>query len=309
MTTKDPLIGVYEEALRLAENAARQGQTVSKAERELEILFYGMMCFDPLADGSGYRVLFPNGLDLTELTDIPVHAAGVWVRGRGARATARWSGLAFRNDFFVNQKHQLTITGLAKTPLDTDEFEGRVTNLQTCDPNFTIREDPDAVIQMIVDRGTLSAHVVNGGGMIVVKWAVQVDAGVPVRFTFGNDFVEIPPTVTQVFLANVSASSDEETLRHFQLYRKLSTEPSKPLPFRGPERPNSRLTATLVLNEPTFGYLPGTIQAPRSKVVAAPKPGGFPSIVGAVPQSTSVAQTPNVVCSAVVSRPRAAATG
>jgi hypothetical protein len=279
--------------------------------RELEILFYGMMCFDPLPDGSGYRVLFPNGLDLSELTDIPIHTAGVWIRDRDVNPTVRWSAFSYRNDFFVDRKDQLKITGLVKTPLNTDELEGRVTNLQQCDPNFKIRENPDAVIEMIVDRGTLSAHVVNDRKMIAVKWAVQVED--EVRFTFGDDFVEIPPEVTQVYLANVSPSEGNDPQRHFQLFRKLSTEPTKSLRFVGP--PDAPVTTTLALNDPTFQYPAeqpkapaapngnGAAKSPKRTGTTQPIVGPLPQVVEAVPLS------PDIVCSPVVSRPRASAIG
>ncbi len=309
----DYVIDVFANAMKAAVNRD-QSTSTTPGGRELEILFYGMMCFDPQRNGT-YRVLFPNGMDLSALTDIPVHAAGLWVRDRGARATARWSGFAFRNDYFVQGKNKLTITGLAHTPLDATLFEGRVTSLKKCDPEFTIGPDPDAVIELLVDRGTLSAHVVNSQGMIVVRWAVQVSAGSTVRFTFGDDFVEIPPTVSQVFLANVSAGS-EDTKNDFQLFRKLATKPAKRLEYKRPEL-DPRDTGPLVLDEPTFGY----DSTPR-RVVPAPAPGGgLPAVVGVVPQSgissiaaqskvfTAVAFSPNVVCSAVVSRPMADVTG
>ncbi|HEV7243083.1 MAG TPA: hypothetical protein VGQ36_27900 [Thermoanaerobaculia bacterium] len=309
---KDSLI-VFKEALKAAEKAASRSTTGSDetpdptSARELTILFYGIMCFDPLPTGSGYRVLFPNGLDVTELTDIPVHAAGMWVRNRSAKATVRWSGPALRNDFFVTEKRQLTITGLVQTPLNTSAFEGYVTNLQDCDPQFKISNDPDAVLTMNVDRGTLSAHVANDAGMIVVRWTVQVEDGAPVRFAFGSDFVEIPPTVTQVFLANASPISGAEGIRDFQLFRKLSMSLQTPLPYRLPRTmPKDRIT----LPDPTFGF---TTTAPADDVgTLVPEerttPGGFPSIVGDVDVLASeldvVAQTPIIVCSPVASRLR-----
>lgn len=272
--------------------------------RELEIIFYGMMCFDPLPDRRGYRVLFPNGRDLTALTDIPVHSAALWIRRRGERVTSRWSGLAHRNDFFVSKKQRLTITGVEKTPLDTTGFEGRLTDLRDCDPEFRISDDPDAVIDMIVDHGTLSAHVGHELGMIVVKWRVQVEAGASVRFSFGDDFVEVRPTVEQVVLANVSHKPQMESFRDFQLFRKLSANPDKPLEYK---LPKNRPTDHIKVHEPTFDHshpVPAagpsaTPGAEKTPAVRALRP-----IVGAVPQSLqeAIAQTPIVVCSAVVSR-------
>lgn len=303
-----PLYDVLQEALRAAVNAPVTSPSRDRLTgdgQELEILFYGMMCFDPLPGRSGYRVLFPNGLDLTALTEIPVHTAGMWVRDRSARVTARWSGPVLRNDFFVDGKRQLTITGLARTPLVTTEFEGRVANLQNCDPEFKISDNPDAVIDMIVDRGTLSAHVVNGAGLIVVRWAVKVEDGGPVRFTFGSDFVEVPANVTQVILANVSAMSQTENFRDFQLFRKLSTYPNRPLPF---QPPRTMPTAFIELQEPTFGYTPAALTPTPdpARRVPVPTPGGVPGIVGVVPASTldAIAQTPHIVCSPAVSGPR-----
>lgn len=319
MTARNSLIGVFEEALNTVGIAVDSPVAPDtpilppKGPRDLDIIFYGMMCFDPLEDGSGYRVLFPNGLDLPELMDIPVHAAGLWVRNRSANATAKWSGFAFRNDFFVgqkSQKHELTISGLAKTPLNSKNFERNVTNLQKCDPNFAVREeDRDTVMEMIVDRGTLSAHVVdNGTGMIVVKWTVKIQAGQNVRFSFGDaDFVEVGADAGQIFLVNVSASTTEETTRHFQLFRKLSKESSKLLPFVPPATPP---TGALKLIEPTFGYAPAQNTAPQAPAPKTKPPkkrnNNLPPLVGAIPQLLAIAETPEIVCSPVVSRLREA---
>jgi len=111
-----------------------------------------------------------------------------------------------------------------------------------------------------------------------------------VRFTFGGEFVEIPPEVTQVFLVNVSPISGAEGIGDFQLYRKLSTSPEKPLPYRLPRQlPEDPIK----LPDPTFGF---TTTTPR----------GPTAIVGDVDVEASevevVAQTPYIVCSAVVSR-------
>jgi hypothetical protein len=257
MKTREP-ISIYEEALAAGKRAinaaaAKTGESAATT-RDLDILFYGMACFDPLDDRAGYRVLFPNGLE--ESDGIPVHAASIWVRDREEVATARWPWFAWRNDYFLAEKRLLTITGLTPTALDASGFEGHVTNLQECDPSFQVSTTPDTVIEMVVDHGTLTSHVVNAEGMIVVRWRVKVEAGTPVRFEFGNYFVEIPPSVTQVFLANAGASSDalDINLRHFRLYRKLSTEPAKELPFQGPKTTPQSL-GSLVLKDPTFGYI------------------------------------------------------
>ncbi len=310
-SNKDRLIEVLisREAVKAAEIAANTNTTEPPqppySPRQLEILFYGMMCFDPLPSGSGYRVLFPNGLDVAELPNVPVHAAGVWVRDRNAKATVRWSGPALRNDFFVSEKCRLTITGLAQTPLNTSAFDGRLTNLQDCDPKFKISDDPDAILTLVVDRGTLSAHVVNDAGMIVVRWAVEAEDGAPVRFTFGGEFVEIPPTVTQVFLANVSPLSGAEGIGDFQLYTKLSTSPQNPLTYRLPlKMPEDRIT----LPDPTFGFTTtGPADGPGTLVPQPTTPSGLSPIVGLdvlASELAVVAQTPIIVCSAVVSRLR-----
>lgn len=267
--------------------------------RELEIIFYGLMCFDPLPDRSGYRVLFPNGRDLTALTDIPVHSPALWIRRRDERVTSRWSGLALRNDFFVSEKQELKITGLEEARLDSTELEGRLTNLQDCDPEFKISDTPDTLIELIVDRGTLSAHVGHDLGMIVVKWKVKAEAGTSVRFSFGADFVEVRPTVEQVVLANVSHKPQLEGIRDFQLYRKLSMNPDKPLEYKLPK--NRPLDSDRInVQEPTFGHSnAATSDTEKTRVARNPAP-----IIGGVSQSVAdaIAQTPIVVCSAVVSR-------
>ena len=303
-------IEIVAAALYAAEEAPppEPRQPEERDRRELEIIFYGLMCFDPLPDRRGYRVLFPNGRDLTALTDIPVHSPALWIRRRDERVTSRWSGIALRNDFFVSEKQQLTITGLEKTPLDTTDFEGRLTNLQDCDPEFRISDEPDALIEMVVDHGTLSAHVGHELGMIVVKWKVKVEAGASVRFSFGPDFVEVRPTATQVVLANVSHKPQLEGFRDFQLFRKLSANPDKLLEYKLPKNPP---TDRIDVNEPTFDPAhPVSAAGPaatsgteKTRVARTPAP-----IIG-IAQSVAdaIAQTPIVVCSAVVSRSRTAA--
>ncbi|HJQ37560.1 MAG TPA: hypothetical protein VKB93_10505 [Thermoanaerobaculia bacterium] len=127
--------------------------------------------------------------------------------------------------------------------------------LQDSDPGFKIGASPDAVMDMILDHGTLSAHIVNEKGMIVVKWLVQADPSAPIRFTFGSEFVELPPTATQVYLANCGTSYGMDTDdNHFRLYRKLSTEPDKPLAYVGPQQPPLPIE-TLDMDDPTFGQI------------------------------------------------------
>jgi hypothetical protein len=132
---------------------------------------------------------------------------------------------------------------------------GHVSLLQDSDPDFKVRASPDTVIDLIVDQGTLSAHLVNDKGMIVVRWLVQADASAPIRFNFGDNFVELPPTATQVYLANTGTSygmdADDS---HFRLYRKLSTEPDKPLRYVGPKQAPQPI-GTLSLKDPTFGFI------------------------------------------------------
>lgn len=219
--------------------------------RKLEILFYGMACFDPIDGGGGYRVLFPNGM--TNTGGVDAHVAAIWVRDRNATATARWTGLIGKdaNDFTLVAPRSLTVGGLVRTPLDARALEGYVVNLRDCDPKFRIR-NPDTILDMVVDRGTLSAHEVNEKGMIVVGWEVEAPMGAPVRFYFDEDFVEVPPTADQVILANVGISGIEDP-GHFQLYRKLSEDKTTKLEmkFKGtkpPKKPSGWM------KDPTIKY-------------------------------------------------------
>jgi hypothetical protein len=270
-------IRVYQAALESGRQAVRSARGTGVSDpRKLEIVFYGMACFDSLQNGAGYRVLFPNGLE--EGQEIPIHGAGLWVRDRQELATARWPWFAWRNDFFLGEPRPLTISGLAETTLDAGAMEGHVTKLRDCDPTFEISETPDAVMDMVVDRGTLSAQIVNEAGMLVVLWEVERQRGERVRFTLGDTFVEIPDSASQVFLVNAGSSSGmDDTHSHFQLYRKLSTEPQKPLPYQKP--PNEPASKGLVLKEPTFGYGPTKAAPPPATPIGNLPAGGISKLV------------------------------
>jgi hypothetical protein len=247
------LVEELESAVNRTKSEEARSTTTSGSTRRIDILFYGMSCFDPLPDASGYRVLFPNGLHFQ-----PTHICGVWVRDRIDLATVRWSGFWYpqlKNDFYLAEPRSLTITGLTRTPLDADAFDGHVINLQDADPAFTIARNPDAITEVVVDHGTLSAHVVNKNNMIVVKWTVTAAASATVRLNFGDDFIELPQNAKQVYLVNAGPGNSGEDWEHFRLYRKLSTEPEKPLEF--PQASTSIATTLphLDLIDPTFGYL------------------------------------------------------
>ena len=251
MAEKEP-IHIYRNVLDAgADMVESDAPAAASGTRDLEILFYGMACFHP--DGAGYRVLFPNGLEPSH--GIPAHAAAVWVRDRSELATARWQWFAWRNDFFLGESdQQLTINGLVTTDLDDNGFKnGYVTILKECDPTFEIGTDPDTVMEMRVDFGTLTVHEVNPRGMLVVRWLVKAEAGAPVRFNFGRNFIDVPPTADQVILANAGSSSGmDENDRHFRLYRKLSSEPDKDLKHKRASKKAN--TSGGKPKDPTFGY-------------------------------------------------------
>jgi hypothetical protein len=220
--------------------------------RPLEIIFYGMVCFDPFNNGLGYRILFPNGLTSSE--GIPAHSAGLWVRDRKHQCIAKWPGLAHNNDFFLDEKRSLRIDGLIKTEFKTD-IEDQLTNLSMCDGQkpFKVSAKPDAAIDMKADYGKFTAHVINKKQMIVVRWQVQAANDSPVYFCFDNDYVEVPPAASQLFLANVGNSRGmRSTDSHFRLYRRLSTEPHEPLTHHDP--PTFPKPSRLHLKDPTYAY-------------------------------------------------------
>lgn len=266
MTTESVTTRIYEMALREDLGRVREPRSFPAGGEpgKLEIIFYGMACFARQENGS-YWVLFPNGLD--EANGVPIHAAGVWVRDRHHLATTKWQGLAWRNDYFLADKRSLRISGLEATTLERGNLEEALVDLKRCDPAFTLSAAPDAVIDMTVDRGKLSVHVVNDAGMMVVRWEVTRERGGTVRFTLGDNFVEIGPEVEQVMLANAGSSSGmigEDT--HFRLYRKLSTEPDKVLEPAEPQG-SAHAQGTVFLREPTFGY--GTPAAPPTPAAGA----------------------------------------
>jgi hypothetical protein len=224
--------------------------------KRLEIIFYGMACFDRVR-GGGFRVLFPDGREMG-------HIAGVWVRHRKKTATVRWEWISIGNDYFFTPS-AFEISGTKKTKLDAGKLEGFLINLKQCDPDFKIAREPQVTgILRHVDRGTLSAHVINTDGQIVVKWMLDIADRAQVRINFGKNFIEPPPNVSQVVLANVritgfspsklkdfvgspvSWEPDGESdgfvpfdlgeQDDFQIYRKLSTEPDKPLVLKTPDK-------------------------------------------------------------------------
>jgi hypothetical protein len=236
-----------DEMRRLCELAARHAQ--EPRSRRLTFVFYGMVCFDPYPKDKAYRVLFPNGLQSSN--DVPMHVAGAWVRKRSEKAKAAWKDWCqYENDFFVEDNRKLNISGLAHTPLIADQFEGHVTNLKDCDRNFEIRDDHNSIIEMTVDRGTLTSHVVNEKGMIAASWVVYTNPGETVEMKFEDVQIEIPPSAHQVFLSNVEPEPSDQY--HFGLFRKLSTAPNDVLQHKMPPYAPQPL-GSLELDDPTFG--------------------------------------------------------
>jgi hypothetical protein len=283
-------IEIYREAFEAGREAFERAKQIGRPKRAnedpLEIIFYGMVCFDPLEDRPGYRVLFPNGLDNDGV--VPLHLAAVSVRDRAQPAGAQWRWLALENDFVLGEKRGLvTITGLAPSEFNDDDMNGRLTTLRAIDPTFTISDTPNAVMELVVDQGILSAHFVNTEGMIVVRWQVQRAKGQAVRFLFGDDtYIEIPATATQVMLVNAGRDLAGDTSNHFRLFRRLTDDPKADLDFRLPQGPLAPLGA-IALKDPTLAY--GTL-LPVGKTV------NLADLV--------TLDTPNVVCSSVQLKPR-----
>lgn len=245
-------IEIYRLLLDAADDTGKAVAPSSDGTRDLEILFYGMFCFHP--DGDGYRVLMPNGMQSSG--GVPAHAAAVWVRSRSEVATARWPWLAWRNDFFIGDAGlTLTIQGLVSTALnDTFLNNGYLTVLKELEPREDLRQDPDTVFEVRVDTGTLSVHEYGSKGMLTVRWLVQAPAGQSVRFDFGSNFVDVPPTAHQVILANAGSSHGSgSTAAHFRLYRKVWGNPGNDFHHQ-PPRKKTKLPGG-VPEDPTFGYI------------------------------------------------------
>ncbi|HKR66159.1 MAG TPA: hypothetical protein VJZ00_20685 [Thermoanaerobaculia bacterium] len=201
--------------------------------------------------------MFPDGRNPAPFA-IPPHRAAIWVRERTSSAVARWPWFSERNDYAVDEPRKVTITGIKKTPLDTSELDGRLANLQDSDPGFKIAANPSTIMELTIDRGTLSAHSFPIlGGMTAVRWIVDRDEKTPVRFQFDNDYIEIPADAVQVILAN-AGDPDEEALghspdSHFLLYRKLATEKTGALEYTAPAEAPQELG--LIIREPTHRYV------------------------------------------------------
>jgi len=223
-----------------------------KMATQLEIIVYGLACLD--AQPGGYRVLFPDGFT-TPMFDIPKHLAAVWVRERSELATAQWPWRSTGNDFTVSAPRKLTISGLLKTSnLDDSQLIGRLPNLRDADPQFTLSDAPEAILDLWIDRGVLSAHAFPAG-MIVVKWVVDLDESVNTRLSFGDDaWIDLAPATKQVILANAGVSNNERPQRgnHFNLYRKLATNRSGELSVPDPAIRPQMLGVTLL--DPTHEY-------------------------------------------------------
>jgi hypothetical protein len=224
--------------------------------RELEVIIYGLACFDELPRKNGYRVLFPDGR-VPSPNAIPPHTAAVWVRERSETATARWPWRAGDNDYMVAEPRTLTIDGLVPTALNAADITDQILSLPKADPAYKLDAAPEAIIDLTIDQGTLTAHQFPTG-MIVVRWLLQAQDGKPVRFNFGSDaWIETTPATKQVILANAAMAETERMIgpSHFTLYRKLATvksgelDPTQAAPAQTP----MRLGVTLI--DPSHGYL------------------------------------------------------
>jgi hypothetical protein len=196
--------------------------------RQLEFIFYGLVCFDP--QSYGYRVMFPDGRDPAPYK-VPPHACWIGVRDQEEVLTTHWPGPIFKNNFVVPDRGRLQIAGLAGTQLNDSDFRGRVGNLKHSDPNFEIDSNPDMMYDVLIDRGVLSAHQQAVDGMIVVKWRVEALDDTPVRLNYGQYWLELGPGTTQVILGNTgSARNLSLDNTDFLLFRKLAKVRTGDLP-------------------------------------------------------------------------------
>jgi hypothetical protein len=220
--------------------------------RQLDIVFYGMTCFDAV-DG-GYRVLLPDGRDAASM-GIPVHNAAIWIRNRDKTAAARWDWPSQDNDFLIGDPCELQVTGANATELDTSGFEERLANLTDSDPNFTLADEPEAVVEMFIDRGTLTAHQFPTG-MILVKWRVEIEDNSVLRFDAGRNWIEVPPDADQVVIANAGTTSERSQrsrVSHFRLFRKLATEKTGNLEPQPPRTRPQQFGVALI--QPSHNYM------------------------------------------------------
>lgn len=233
--------------------------------RQLEIIIYGMACFDEQANGN-YRVLLPDGRQPGPFR-IPPHAAAVWVRGRDVPAPAQWQWPAERNDFTIGAPSKMSITGLNRTPLDKANFRDRLANLLDSDPDFKIDPNPQALVDFTIDRGTLTAHEFPSG-MKMAKWMVEADDGAAIRFVVGKNWIEIPEKAQQVIIANAGVTEEAGPSgdSHFLLFRKLSTNKLGQLAPKAP-RTKPQLLG-IKLQQPSQRYVPRTPRVDCSSVFA-----------------------------------------
>lgn len=223
--------------------------------RQLEIIFYGLACFHKNEDGT-YRVLFPDGTG-SNFGNVTAHGCAVWVRGRTQLTKARWPWFAFQNDFWVAEPRLLEIHGLNATALDDSGIVGCLPVITDSDPAFAIDTNPEAIVQMTVDRGVLKAHAFTSG-MILTQWMVEADERAAIEFRFGNYTLELDPGVTQVMLANVATTAGPPGTpdNHFRLYRKLGAVKTKDLTVPAPRVPPP--VGGLVPDDPSDAYRPMT---------------------------------------------------
>jgi hypothetical protein len=240
--------------------------------RELEVIIYGLACFDELPRGGGYRVLFPDGR-VPSPHAIPPHTAMVWVRDRSETAVARWPWSAGNNDYTVAEPRKLTISGLKRTDLNANGLTDEILSLRKADPAYALDTAPEAIIDLTIDQGTLTAHQFPTG-MIVVRWLLHAEDGQPVRFNFGDDaWIETSPATKQVVLANAGKPEAQRMIgpSHFTLYRKLSTVKTGDLVPPIPVRMPMSLGVTLI--DPSHGYArPRTPDLDCSPASTRPRP-------------------------------------
>ena len=233
--------------------------------KPLDIVIFGLALFDTLP--GRYRVLFPDGRDpFTGPYPIPVHEAALWVRPRNVFASHQWQWSFSNNDFRIDAPSELVITGLLPATFETFEFDDRMMHIRRSDIAYELASDPEAILETIIHQGRLTVHEY-GSGMLIVRWEVERDDVIPVRFQCGTSWIDVPPDAQQVIIANAGRADQGvgDGVAHFLLYRKLATVKAGPL---APVRP-SIMPAPMSFDviTPSHGYPPRTPLIDCSAVV------------------------------------------
>jgi hypothetical protein len=218
--------------------------------RTLEIIFWGMACFYVDEDAGTVDVILPDGR-YNNPSGVETHYPMLWLRPTDKPPVKGRIWYEYMvNNFAIINPCDLVISGIKATPLDTTMLDDRLPSLTKADKSFALanRMSRQSIMEMTIDRGTLSAHEFPKGA-IAVKWVVEVEN--TVTLDFGMTFLKLHPDTEQITIANAARSSMMMP-QHFVLYRKLATVKKGTLNQKAPKVAPQKGGATIIDPPPDF---------------------------------------------------------